>query len=339
MPRIIRTFSLLALVASGLLAPSTGIRLRAQAAQPPSTDSCTPIDFETIPGAAPKEGLAISNQFAQSHGITFALANGASPKLAAVGRPETAFVGPPNDTVPDTPVPNQGIGTFFLTDDGRNTGRMAAALVVRYSPPTANASGVVLDLDNGESFVVDALDAKGTAISTLILTAGEPNTGDGIATRWTVSHATADIAAIRFLGKSASGRFGLGFDLFCARGRGAGTVLQLSFDASVLFDVDKSELRPSARSALLDAAGKIAARGNGRILVEGHTDSTGTADHNERLSLERAKSVENVLSGVEGLKTFKFESVGYGARRPIASNDTDAGRQRNRRVEIVLLGN
>ena len=310
----------------------------AQTGQVTPIEACTPIDFETVPGEGPKEGVLISKQFEKSNGITFSLEDGTFPRLAAVGRPATAFMGPPRDSGADTPAASQGVGQFFLTDDGSLDGLRPSPLLVRYSPPTANASGVLLDVDYDETFTIEALDAKGTVLSTLRVSAKEPNTGDGMATRWSVSHEAADIATIRVVGRrTAGGRFGLGFDLFCARGRSAGALLQLSFDASVLFDFDKATLKPESQSAILDAASQIAARGAGRIVVEGHTDNVGAADYNDRLSLERAQSVLNVLSGAAALKAFKIESAGYGARRPIASNETDSGRQRNRRVEIVLV--
>jgi outer membrane protein OmpA-like peptidoglycan-associated protein len=335
--RIIKVTLALGLVAT-LSASGAGIRAFAQSAPVPSIEPCVPIDFETIPGAAPKEGLLISKQFEQTHGITFNLEDGTSPRLAAVGRPATAFFGPPRDNAADTPAANQGVGQFFLTDDGSVDGLKSSPLLVRYSPPTADASGVLLDVDYDETFTIEALDAKSTLLSTLSVKAKEPNTGDGIATRWSVSHETADIATIRVVGRrTAGGRFGLAFDLFCARGRSAGAVLQLSLASSVLFDFDKAALKPESLSAILSAASQVAAKGAGRIVVEGHTDNVGADDYNDRLSLERAESVVKLLSGASALKGYKIESVGYGARRPLVSNETDSGRQRNRRVEIVLL--
>jgi outer membrane protein OmpA-like peptidoglycan-associated protein len=314
------------------------VRALAQTGPVTPIEACAPIDFETVPGETPKEGLLISKQFEKTHGITFGLEDGTSPRLAAVGRPATAFLGPPRDTGADAPAPNQGVGQFFLTDDGTLDGLKPSPLLVRYSPPTANASGVLLDVDYDETFTIEALDGKGAVLSTLSVKAKEPSTGDGMATRWSVSHEAADIVTIRVAGRrTAGGRFGLGFDLFCARGRSAAAVLQLSFDASVLFDFDKATLKPDAQSAILNAASQIAAKGAGSIVVEGHTDNVGAADYNERLSLERAQSVVKVLSAVAALKAFTIESAGYGARRPIASNETDSGRQRNRRVEIVLV--
>ena len=145
----------------------------------------------------PKEGLLISKQFEKTNGITFSLEDGTSPRLAAVGRPATAFMGPPRDSGADTPAANQGVGQFFLTDDGSLDGLKPSPLLVRYSPPTANASGVLLDVDYDETFTIEALDAKGAVSSTLSVKAKEPNTGDGMATRWSVSHEAADIATIR----------------------------------------------------------------------------------------------------------------------------------------------
>jgi hypothetical protein len=65
-----------------------------------SIASCTPIDFETVPGSTPTEGLLIADQFKSSQGVEFRLETGGSPRLAAVGRPATAFVGPPSQKGP-----------------------------------------------------------------------------------------------------------------------------------------------------------------------------------------------------------------------------------------------
>lgn len=176
------------------------------------------IDFEAIPGETPFEGLAISDQYLLSDGITFSLENGGDPVLAKVGPPATAFGGPPNHNGDDTPALNQNIGSFFLTDDGVLSGLDAEPLIVSYSPPTAAASGVILDIDFDETFTIDARDANDNTLETITITAGDPNTGDGIATRWVLYRASEDIYSIKFEGQRAdAGSFGLGFDNFSAR--------------------------------------------------------------------------------------------------------------------------
>jgi outer membrane protein OmpA-like peptidoglycan-associated protein len=118
-----------------------------------------------------------------------------------------------------------------------------------------------------------------------------------------------------------------------------GAALQLSFDASVLFDFDRSVLLPLAQSALVNAAGQIAAYPNAAVIVEGHTDNLGTAAYNAKLSQARAEAVRTFLLSRPELKGRSIAARGLGSTRPVAPNDSDAGRQQNRRVEIVINPN
>jgi hypothetical protein len=178
--------------------------------------SDAPIDFETIPGATAQEGLVISDQFAATHGVTFQLEGGGNPVLAEVGSPVSAFLGPPNDTTPDTPLAGQNIGQYFLTDDG-SLNTSSSNLIIRYDPPTAAASGIILDIDSSEVFTIEARGASDAVLQTITVEAGDPGTGDGRATRWSFSRMDTDIASLRFVGERPVGNFGLGFDNFSAR--------------------------------------------------------------------------------------------------------------------------
>jgi outer membrane protein OmpA-like peptidoglycan-associated protein len=71
------------------------------------------------------------------------------------------------------------------------------------------------------------------------------------------------------------------------------------------------------------------------IIVTGHTDSKGAEEYNQKLSERRAESVKNALAGV-GVNPSRINTIGYGKSKPIADNSTEAGRQMNRRVEIVI---
>jgi outer membrane protein OmpA-like peptidoglycan-associated protein len=296
---------------------------------------CVPIDFETVPGESVREGLTIDTQFAASHGVTFRLEQKGAPTLAGVGAPVTAFEGPLRS--PDTPAPNQGVASFFLTDDGTLLEMNAPALVVSYDPPTAAASGVVLDIDFDEIFTIEARGSTGSVLQTLTIRAGDRGTGDGIATRWAIDRPSSDIHSIRFAGRrTKAGGFGLAFDNFCSRSSAAGSLLQLSLDASVLFDFDESVLRPEAESVLRNAADQLRAYPRSRVIVEGHTDNVGAPAYNQRLSEQRAASVVKDLQSrlAVGANALTFESVGYGESRPAADNNSPGSRQRNRRVEI-----
>ncbi len=177
------------------------------------------IDFETVPGVGtPFEGLTISDQYAATHGVTFSLLGGGAPVVAEVGPPTTAFQGPPNHSGSDNPVPGQGIGQFFLTDDGQTVGIDPLPLVVDYDPPASEASGVILDMDVDESFTIEAFDEVGASLAVILIQSGDPFTGDGIATPWNMVRPTPEIARLVFTGdRSTPGFFGLGFDNFDAR--------------------------------------------------------------------------------------------------------------------------
>lgn len=115
-----------------------------------------------------------------------------------------------------------------------------------------------------------------------------------------------------------------------------GAALAITFDSSVLFDFDKSVLKPAARDALTAAAAQIAASPGANITVEGHTDSEGRADYNLRLSKARADAVVAFFRTSSKLAQTQFQTAGYGASRPIADNATPEGRVQNRRVEIII---
>lgn len=103
----------------------------------------------------------------------------------------------------------------------------------------------------------------------------------------------------------------------------------------ILFDVNESTLKPDAKLVIAKLAGILLIMEDLNLRVEGHTDSTGPYDYNMRLSEERARSVVRFLAE-QGIAPRRMEAEGYGPNRPIASNDTQEGRQQNRRVEIVI---
>jgi len=105
----------------------------------------------------------------------------------------------------------------------------------------------------------------------------------------------------------------------------------------VLFDINKSELKPTARERLAKVAGILLAYPDIRVEVDGYTDSTGTVDFNQQLSQQRADSVRTYLTS-KGVSNNSITTQGFGPNNPIASNDTASGRQQNRRVELVLSG-
>lgn len=113
-----------------------------------------------------------------------------------------------------------------------------------------------------------------------------------------------------------------------------GLVVTLSDE--VLFDVDEAELKPGGMQRLSRVAEFLRRNPDRNVLIEGHTDSTAPDDYNLALSQRRANAVEDFLIA-QGVDPTRISAVGYGERQPIATNDTVAGRQANRRVEIVVL--
>jgi outer membrane protein OmpA-like peptidoglycan-associated protein len=104
-----------------------------------------------------------------------------------------------------------------------------------------------------------------------------------------------------------------------------------------LFDTAKYTLRPAAREKLARVSGIILSHPGLRIEVEGHTDSVGGDAYNQRLSEQRADSVRQYLLS-QGLNSSIVTAKGFGETMPVASNDNAAGRQQNRRVELVVSG-
>lgn len=107
--------------------------------------------------------------------------------------------------------------------------------------------------------------------------------------------------------------------------------------ADVLFDVGRFNLRQEAREKLARFSGIVLAYPALRIAVEGHTDSTGSDELNQRLSDQRANEVRNFLIS-QGLDRSMITAEGFGKTMPIADNSTAAGRQKNRRVELIVSG-
>jgi outer membrane protein OmpA-like peptidoglycan-associated protein len=104
----------------------------------------------------------------------------------------------------------------------------------------------------------------------------------------------------------------------------------------VLFAFDKADLNASAQNSMDKIAAFLHEKRNRNLLVEGHTDSVGSEEYNQRLSEQRAASVKGALVK-RGIAGERIVTVGYGKKHPLASNDTAAGRQQNRRVEAIIL--
>jgi outer membrane protein OmpA-like peptidoglycan-associated protein len=103
----------------------------------------------------------------------------------------------------------------------------------------------------------------------------------------------------------------------------------------VLFETDKATLKPGGESDVDRLAEVLRDAGAASVVVEGHTDSTGSESYNRQLSRERAVAVRDALVD-KGVPADWISARGLGESYPVTSNDTEAGRQQNRRVEIIV---
>jgi outer membrane protein OmpA-like peptidoglycan-associated protein len=117
--------------------------------------------------------------------------------------------------------------------------------------------------------------------------------------------------------------------------RTADNRLQINIPGDIAFDSGQAAIRPNFRSALDNFAQSLQQNPSTTVTIVGHTDSTGSPAVNEPLSLQRADATRDYLV-TRGVAANRFQIDGRGAREPVANNDTDAGRARNRRVEIFL---
>lgn len=113
-------------------------------------------------------------------------------------------------------------------------------------------------------------------------------------------------------------------------------VITIALDASVLFDTGKAMLKPEARQTLHEAAERVKKFSGAAVLVSGHTDTVGSDASNQALSERRAAAVKDYFVGSEGIDAGALATRGFGSTQPVADNGTDAGRARNRRVDVVI---
>jgi outer membrane protein OmpA-like peptidoglycan-associated protein len=114
--------------------------------------------------------------------------------------------------------------------------------------------------------------------------------------------------------------------------------LRVTVNNEILFDFNSAALRSSSRDELREMANVFDRYDDTTIVVQGHTDSVGSAAYNQRLSERRAASVANYLEDL-GVQGSRIDAYGYGESRPKSSNESSSGRQRNRRVEIFVRAN
>jgi outer membrane protein OmpA-like peptidoglycan-associated protein len=166
-----------------------------------------------------------------------------------------------------------------------------------------------------------------------------------------IGHQTGNTAAGAIVGAAVGGAAGAWIghymdeqaaemerDLEGAKVERVGEGIKITFDSGLLFDVNKASLKPASRENLTNLAAILNKYKDTEILLEGHTDATGTEEHNLNLSRARSQSVANYLAGHSVAET-RFTIMGYGESQPIASNETADGRSANRRVEVAIYAN
>ena len=117
--------------------------------------------------------------------------------------------------------------------------------------------------------------------------------------------------------------------------RTADNQLKLNIPNDISFDVGSASIKPELRAVLDPFAGSLRNDTSARVVIIGHTDNTGSDAVNNPLSLERAHTVRDYIV-TRGVPAARVETAGRGEREPIASNASEAGRAKNRRVEILL---
>ena len=117
-----------------------------------------------------------------------------------------------------------------------------------------------------------------------------------------------------------------------------GEGIKITFRDGIQFALNSSDLSEASKTNLNDLAKTLKKYDDTNILIEGHTDITGTREYNLKLSERRAESVANYLESI-GVASKRIKEQGYGPDQPVADNNSDYGRQQNRRVEVAIFAN
>jgi len=117
-----------------------------------------------------------------------------------------------------------------------------------------------------------------------------------------------------------------------------GEGIVVTFASGLMYDFDSDQIRAEAASNLRSLSSSLSRFPDTDLLIVGHTDASGTSSYNQALSQRRAAAASNYLAA-QGVSSSRLRASGRGEMEPIASNDTEAGRQLNRRVEIAIFAN
>jgi outer membrane protein OmpA-like peptidoglycan-associated protein len=127
-------------------------------------------------------------------------------------------------------------------------------------------------------------------------------------------------------------------DLKGAQVERVGEGIKITFDSGLMFATNQASLNVNTKENLKNLASTLQKYEDTDILIEGHTDNTGTDEYNMELSNKRASSVQDYLMGI-GVTFERLSIAGYGESQPITENDSAAGKQANRRVEVAIYAN
>lgn len=117
-----------------------------------------------------------------------------------------------------------------------------------------------------------------------------------------------------------------------------GEGIKITFGSDILFDVDSYQLKSDTKRQLTEFAQTLNKYEDTDIRIEGHADATGSDSHNQQLSNRRAEAVGSFLE-TQGVKSSRVDEKGYGEAQPVADNNSEAGRSKNRRVDIAVFAN
>jgi outer membrane protein OmpA-like peptidoglycan-associated protein len=175
--------------------------------------------------------------------------------------------------------------------------------------------------------------------------------GAGAALGGLIGKASGNTAAGAIIGAAVGGTAGAAIghymdkqaaelqrDLKNAKVERVGEGIKITFASGILFDVGKYDLRPAAKDNIGELARVLNKYDDTEIMVQGHTDATGSDDKNLALSKDRAMMVGKLLNE-KGVAGGRVSKEGLGESQPVAGNDTDEGRQANRRVEVAIWAN
>ncbi|UOQ99059.1 OmpA family protein [Hymenobacter sp. 5317J-9] len=127
-------------------------------------------------------------------------------------------------------------------------------------------------------------------------------------------------------------------DMQNAKVERVGEGIKITFDSGILFDTNSAYLRPASEADITKMAAVLQKYPDTNVLIEGHTDNTGTDAINQPLSERRAQAVASSTIN-KGVSSSRITATGYGSTQPVADNSTAEGRQANRRVEIAIYAN